>query len=122
MIRWNELGASEIQGECDKFIEQAVTNSEEAGYKRSVVKVIGALPKSYVIFKALNIKANRLFQSGRGIGCKTSMPLPRCPARWCGTTITPHGVVAHCASRHEELRSMVKCAVGWMALSAFRSC
>jgi hypothetical protein len=33
---------------CDKVIEQAVAKLEEAGYKRSSVKVIGE-PRSYVI-------------------------------------------------------------------------
>jgi hypothetical protein len=46
LIRWHEHDATEIQEVCDKVVEQAISNLEEAGYKRSSVKVIGALPRS----------------------------------------------------------------------------
>ena len=42
LIRWHEHDATEIQQVCDKVVEQAIANLEEAGYKRSSVKVIGA--------------------------------------------------------------------------------
>ncbi|KAH9967110.1 glycerol kinase [Russula compacta] len=38
---WHEHDATEIQRVCDRVIEQAVDKLEEAGYKRSSVKVIG---------------------------------------------------------------------------------
>ncbi|KAI0279962.1 glycerol kinase [Russula aff. rugulosa BPL654] len=38
---WHEHDATEIQEVCDKVVEQAIVNLEEAGYKRSSVKVIG---------------------------------------------------------------------------------
>jgi hypothetical protein len=46
LIRWHEHDATEIQEVCDKVVEQAIANLEEAGYKRSSVKVIGAAPRS----------------------------------------------------------------------------
>jgi glycerol kinase len=42
--RWHEHDATEIQEVCDKVIEQAIAKLEEAGYKRSSIKVIGAPP------------------------------------------------------------------------------
>lgn len=42
LIRWHEHDATEIQQVCDKVVEQAIANLQEAGYKRSSVKVIGA--------------------------------------------------------------------------------
>ncbi|KAF8493255.1 glycerol kinase [Russula emetica] len=38
---WHEHDATEIQEVCDKVVEQAIANLEEAGFKRSSVKVIG---------------------------------------------------------------------------------
>ncbi|KAI0264286.1 hypothetical protein BGY98DRAFT_1092080 [Russula aff. rugulosa BPL654] len=38
---WREHDATEIQEVCDKVVEQAIVNLEEAGYQRSSVKVIG---------------------------------------------------------------------------------
>ena len=42
MIRWHEHDATEIQKACDKVVEQAIAELEEAGYKHSSVKIIGA--------------------------------------------------------------------------------
>ncbi|KAI0267606.1 hypothetical protein BGY98DRAFT_1091621 [Russula aff. rugulosa BPL654] len=41
LLPWHEHDATEIQEVCDKVVEQAIVNLEEAGYQRSSVKVIG---------------------------------------------------------------------------------
>jgi glycerol kinase len=53
LVRWHEHDAAEIQEVCDKVIEQAISNLEEAGYMRSSVKVIGAPPCFFLIFSEL---------------------------------------------------------------------
>jgi len=66
-MRWHEHDATEIQEVCDKVVEQAIANLEEAGYKRSSVKIIGA-HIDILSFPSTTQKTNRRYQSARNDG------------------------------------------------------